>query len=167
MSSKPKIFRQKSRMFISPQDGFIAAEWSACIALLLFPAFVFIATAIQVPARQSLSQAASSAAARAYVQVLDQDQAGLAARAAAESVIRDEYPGATDIDVDVVSSSYYCPGNEVTIRVGIYAPVVINPFGSNSSAAPRIKIYSSSTERIDDYSEVTGADVEDDVKCPL
>jgi|GEM_PF-2631347 hypothetical protein len=87
------------------QNGFMSAEWSAAVAFLLIPAFIVSFSMLQLPARKNLSQVASTAAARAYVQVLDQSQAEAAARAAAVEAISAELigtePNAADYsDVD-------------------------------------------------------------------
>ena len=142
------------------QSGFMTAEWSVGIALLLFPSFVLIMTFLQIPTRQSLAQAASSAAARAYVQALDQSQAVTAARAAAQEVVLEQYPSAdpSDISVDVVYPTLYCGGNEVSIRVTISAPVILNPFSNYDDVSDGIDISSTSTERIDDYAELADSE---------
>ncbi len=159
MASEQILLMKKSRSLKISDRGFMAAEWSVGVALLLFPAFVFVMTVIQIPARQSLSQAAASAAARAYVQALDQSQAETAARAAALAAVQDEYPLATPTDISFSSSTtFYCPGNEVTVEIGIKAPVVLNPFNGYNSVSSGILIHSNATERIPDYAELADSE---------
>ena len=165
----------------------MSAEWSIGVALLLIPTFVLVITVMQIPGRKSLSQSASAAAARAYVQVSDQNQAVTAARAAAAEVIIDDFPNASDakrdemrndlnlhgkhagISVEVISSTPYCPGQEVEVRVVIPVPLVLIPFQSSGTRGQLMGVSSSSIERIDDYSELdtsdVNADINDETKC--
>lgn len=154
------------------ESGFLAAEWSIALAVLLLPAFVVAFSIANLPSRKHLSQTASAAAARAYVEALDQGQAEQSARAAAAEVINAEYPGSVNTSellsngvdssngtkVEIVSSSTYCPGQEATVRVTMRLPLLIDFFNDNVRA--NIPVSSTATERIDDYAEVAGNDVD-------
>lgn len=170
------------------ENGFLSVEWIGAISLLLLPAFIVVFSLIQVPNRKNLSQVASAAAARAYVQALDQSQADAAARAAAAEAIQGETKDKTDISssaavdkflddhqakVELVdpSNSHYCPGAEITIKVTLPLPLSFNPFQGTSSPFPVGSLSSTSTERIDDYAELadqesTGTTYPFDVDAP-
>lgn len=160
------------------EKGFMAAEWVVGIAILVFPAFVLVLSLTQVPARKNLTQVASAAAARAYVQALDQGQAEAAARAAAADAIvaeTGETPSLTNdtlvknylsgknvtLEFNLVSGDGYCPGAQINVSVEAPLPVSINPFSPGDNPFPIGSLKSSATERIDDYSELAPSATED------
>ncbi len=162
------------------ERGFIATEWVFGIALLVFPAFVIILSLVQVPARKNLTQVTSAAAARAYVQALDQSQADASARAAAADAIVSEIGErhrseveqaiATDgkIKIEVTGPNgeppLYCPGAEIKVKVTMPMPSSINPFNPGVGILPVAELSSSTTGRIPDFAELTdfSAGVSDD-----
>ena len=162
------------------EHGFIAAEWVFGIALLVFPAFVLILSLVQVPARKNLTQVTSAAAARAYVQALDQSQADAFARAAAADAIVSEIGErhrseveqaiATDgkIKIEVTGPNgeapLYCPGAEIKVKVTMPMPSSINPFNPGVGILPVAELSSSTTGRIPDFAELTdfSAGISDD-----
>ncbi len=161
------------------EQGFMAAEWMIGISLLLIPTFVLVYSLVQLPPRKNLTQVASAAAARAYVQALDQSQADAAARAAAAEAIASEKSVSEDdleVEVKITNGPGYCPGSEVTAVVKLPLPVALDPFnGYRKVNSPTSLISSSATERIDDYAELadseTGTpgfvyDVDTPGKCP-
>ena len=168
------------------ESGFLSAEWLAGVGILVLPTFILVMSIVQFPARKNLTQVASAAAARAYVQALDQSQADAAARAAAAEVIAGEYGDSVDASNEDAVSSYlyakhidvgepkfkdgndgtaaYCPGTQWTVSVSAPYPIAINPFGNSLGLPGGAKITSSASDRIDDYAEVTGDDT-DNGKC--
>ncbi len=144
--------------------GFIAIEWVVGMVLLIVPTFMLSLSLLQYPPRKSLSQVAASEAARAYVQEGNPSDAKNAANQAAKSVIDAELGvGSYDNFSDVVkvvpdpiaNPSTYCPGSEIKIIVTIPMPLLANPFSDTDEPIITLnKISSSSTERIDDYSEI-------------
>lgn len=163
MKSLPLVSLRKS------ESGFMAAEWVGAVTLLMIPMFVFVFSFLQYPSRKNLTQAASTAAARAYVQALDQSQADAAASAAVVDTIVAEYGEPRRVEItgligskikySVSESNGYCPGSEVTVRVEIPMPIAVNPFDNDNSLFPSgTKLSSSSTERIDDYSELADSE---------
>lgn len=158
------ILRARTFRVRKDDRGFMAAEWMMGISLLLIPAFVIVYSIVQVPARKNLTQVASAAAARAYVQALDQSQADAAASAAAAEAIASETgESVTDVDaflaerkaeVKITAKDGYCPGAEITAVVKLPLPVALNPFDSYRKVNSSLKLGSAATERIDDYAEL-------------
>lgn len=155
---------------IRDEKGFMAAEWTGAVAFLMIPTFIVVVSLLQFPPRKSLTQVASTEAARAYVQVLDSRQADTSARAAAADVIAAEFGRSKDqilkemesgsIKYNVVNrTNGYCPGSEVTIRISVPAPVSANPFSKGGQLFSAGSISSTATERIDDYAEIYTEDV--------
>jgi len=152
------------------EKGFMAAEWTGAVAFLLIPTFILIVSLLQYPSRKSITQVASAEAARAYVQVLDSEQADTSARAAAADAIAAELGRDAEdilnqmntggkIKFEVIErTNGYCPGSEITIRITMPAPVSVNPFSRGGEIFTISSISSTSTERIDDYAEIVGDD---------
>lgn len=142
-------------------DGFMAAEWLAAFAVLVFPMFILSVSILQVPPRLSAVENASSNAARAYVGALNQGEALEQAQLAAGDVISSQVSGYSQgpyEHISIISDTPYCPGSEITIEVSIPIPITINPFGGEA-LIEFSGVTARSTERIDDHADIVSSDM--------
>ena len=129
----------------APEDGFVAVEWVAALALLLLPIVVLVAT---MPAWAERKHAATVAAREAANELAAAWPAGdpAVARLVALDVAADHGVDATDVVVRVPSVGE-ARGDEVEVDVDIKMPAV----GVGRMAFGSWRYTARAVRRIDDY----------------